>query len=74
MERIGPLSNVVAYWDHDLGGYPERVRLAMADGSIQTFWLEVNQPEPQTEYVGKHIKRPAVLQHQPATEEKTNPC
>ena len=57
MERIGPLSNVVAYWDHGLGGYPERVRLAMADGSIQTFWLEVNQPEPQTEYLGKHRKR-----------------
>ena len=62
MERIGPLSNVVAYWDHDLGGYPERVRLAMADGSIQTFWLEVKQPEPATQdYMPRHLKKSAIV-------------
>ena len=55
--QIPPLSNVVPRWDHDYGGYPDRVRLAMADGTIQTYWLEVKQPKPQTEYVGKHLKR-----------------
>ena len=55
-DRIEPLSNVRAFWDHNLGGYPERVRLAMSDGSIQTFWYEPDQPKPQTAYVPKHGK------------------
>ena len=56
MARIEPLSNVKPIWDHEFG-YPDRVRLAMADGTIQTFWLEVKQPRPQTEYIGKHLKK-----------------
>lgn len=62
-ERIAPLSNVVAHWDHNLGGYPTRVRLAMEDGSIQTFWREVSQPPPQIvpEYQPKHLKKSAIV-------------
>ena len=85
-ERIAPLSNVVPYWENGLDGYPTKVRLAMRDGKILTYRLEVVQPAPildrgwtnigytvqQTEYVGKHApKRPAMLQHQPANEQKT---
>jgi len=69
--RIEPLSNVVPYWEHDESGYPTKIRLAMMDGKIQTYRLEVNQPAPvldigwtnigytvqQTEYVGKHAKK-----------------
>ena len=67
-ERIGPLSNVKAFWDHDLGGYPERIRLATEDGHIVTYVLDVKQPAPNVtkEYQPKHLKRPAMLQHQPA--------
>lgn len=65
-ERIGPLSNVVAFWDHNLGGYPTRVRLAMGDGTIQTFWFDPGQPEPQTEYIGKHAKKTGYAATQPA--------
>lgn len=60
-EKIGPLSNVVAFWDHGLGGYPTRVKLAMSDGTIQTFWYDPGQPKPQTEYVGKHAKKSAIV-------------
>ena len=61
--RIPPLSNVVPVWDHDLGGYPTRVRMAMSDGTIQTFWHEVKQPPPQVEpeYQPKHLKKSTVV-------------
>ena len=82
MKRIGPLSNVKPFWDHGADGYPTRVRLAMSDGHIVTFWREVQQPKPrfwnpireiigyprQEEYQPRHLRRPAVLQHQPASE------
>ena len=57
--RIGPLSNVKALWDHDLGGYPERIRLAMEDGHIVTYLLDVQQPAPNVvqEYKPKHLKK-----------------
>ena len=68
--RIGPLSNVKPIWDHGMDGYPTRVRLAMADGHIVTFWREAPQPKPkrwnpireiigyprQTEYQPRHLK------------------
>ena len=59
--RIFPLMNVIGYWDHDLGGYPERIRLAMSDGKIVTYVLDVRQPAPQirTEYAAKHAKKAA---------------
>lgn len=56
-KHIEPLSNVVAHWDHNLDGYPTRIKLAMSDGTIQTFWYDPGQPEPQTEYIGKHAKK-----------------
>lgn len=70
-DRIGPLSNVIGFWDHDLGGYPERIRLAMEDGHIVTYLLDVQQPEPNVipEYQPRHLKRPAMLQHQPAQDQ-----
>ena len=48
-KNIGPLSNVKALWDHDLGGYPERIRLAMEDGHIVTYLLDVQQPAPNAQ-------------------------
>lgn len=59
--RIEPLSNVRGFWDHDLGGYPERIRLAMSDGKIVTYLLDVKQPVPNViqEYKPRHLKRPA---------------
>jgi len=58
-KRIEPLSNVCCYWDHDLGGYPERIRLAMQDGKIATYVLQVEQPAPNVtkEYQPKHLKK-----------------
>ena len=58
-KNIGPLSNVKALWDHDLGGYPERIRLAMEDGHIVTYLLDVQQPAPNVipEYQPKHLKK-----------------
>ena len=44
--KIGPLSNVKAIYDKGCGKYPSRIRLAMEDGTIQTFWREVQQPKP----------------------------
>lgn len=71
-ERIGPLSNVVAYWDYGLDGYPTRVRLAMSDGTIQTFLHEVKQPAPNvvSDYKPKHLKEPEMLQHLPTQSER----
>ncbi len=84
-ERIAPLSNVVPYWENNMDGYPTKVRLAMSDGKIMTYRLEVIQPAPvldygwtnigytvqQAEYIGKHAKRPADAANiQPATEQK----
>ena len=69
MKRIEPLSNVKPYWDRH-GGYPARVRLAMSNGNIVSYLLEVVQPAPvtdrgwtnigynvQDEYQPKHLKK-----------------
>lgn len=75
-KKIEPLSNVRYFWEHVEEGYPDKIRLAMSDGKIVTYRLEVEQPKPKSwnpineimgypmrkEYQPKHAKRPAALQ------------
>lgn len=70
MKRVEPLSNVKPYWDVRHDRYPNRVRLAMSDGTIQTYVIEAIQPTPVVnrgwtnigyaapldEYKPKHLK------------------
>ena len=45
--RVLPLPKVDARYG-DIGGkYPERVRIAMSDGTTQWYRIEVEQPRPQ---------------------------
>ena len=37
-KRIGPLSNVVPIWDEGCGPICSRVKLALENGKIGTFW------------------------------------
>lgn len=45
-KKIEPLSNVRYFWEHAEEGYPDKIRLAMSDGKIVTYRLEVEQPKP----------------------------
>lgn len=70
MPKISPLSNVKPFWKPGCK-YPSRVRLAMSDGTIRTYWDEPQQPKPkrwnpireiigyprQTEYQPRHAKK-----------------
>ena len=44
MPKISPLSNVKPFWKPGCK-YPSRVRLAMSDGTIRTYWDEPQQPK-----------------------------
>ena len=46
-KRIGPILNVKAIYDRWCGRYPSRVKVAMLDGKVRTFWDEVLQPKPK---------------------------
>ena len=72
-KRIGPLSNVVPVWDKGCGPLPSRVKLAMENGRIETFWRRDMVPMPKwrqwrpiqeiigyprkEEYQPKHLKK-----------------
>ena len=45
--RVLPLVRVDAKYSDACGKYPERIRIAMADGSTQWYRIEVQQPAPQ---------------------------
>lgn len=45
-KKIEPLSNVRYFWEHVEEGYPDKIRLAMSDGNVVTYRLEVPQPKP----------------------------
>lgn len=44
MPKISPLSNVKPFWKPGCK-YPDRIRLAMSDGTIRTYWDEPQQPK-----------------------------
>ena len=44
--RVLPLPKVDARYGKVGGKYPERIRIAMADGTTQWYQIEVQQPAP----------------------------
>ena len=44
--QVLPIVRVDARYGRIGGKYPERVRIAMADGTTQWYRIEVNQPAP----------------------------
>jgi len=72
-KRIEPLSNIVPIWDEGCGPIPSRVKVALKNGKIGTFWRRDAIPKwkpwrpireiigypRQEEYQPKHLKRPA---------------
>lgn len=44
--RALPLPQVSAVWDRADSSYPERIRVAMSDGQVLTYRLDVEQPHP----------------------------
>jgi len=44
--QVLPLVRVDAKYGRLGGRYPERIRVAMADGTTQWYQIEVNQPTP----------------------------
>lgn len=43
--KIRPIADVVPIWEHD-GQYPDLIKVAMADGQVVTYRLDVQQPHP----------------------------
>ena len=71
-KKIGPLSNVKAIYDKGCGTYPSRVRLAMEDGTIRTFWGEIQQPKPRRwNPIHEIIGYPRQKKYQPRHAKKT---
>ena len=46
MAQIKPLADVVARYAYDTSEYPDSIQMAMEDGSVKTYRLDVEQPEP----------------------------
>ena len=45
--RVLPLPKVDARYGDAGGKYPERIRVAMSDGSTHWYRIEIEQPHPQ---------------------------
>lgn len=44
--RISPLAKVKSDYEHESSTYPETIRVAMEDGSVQRYQLITDQPHP----------------------------
>lgn len=45
--RILPMPVPRPIWRYDDGGYPDRLQVPFRNGHVRTYWLAVEQPEPQ---------------------------
>ena len=68
-----PTTQVIGYWEHEKDGYPDRVKVTMADGRKVFYVIETPIPKPHVlkpsempeimrghiygGYQGKHIKK-----------------
>jgi hypothetical protein len=46
MAQINPLAAVTPVRDRESSEYPDRIRVAMEDGKVLTYVMEVEQPHP----------------------------
>ena len=45
-ERIHPLAEVKPIWEHDWSDYPDIIRVAMEDGKVINYYIDVELPHP----------------------------
>lgn len=45
-KRIKPLPQALPVYEHDWSDYPDRLRVAMDDGKVVDYVLQVTQPKP----------------------------
>ena len=44
--QVFPLPKVLPEWAHKFGKYPDAIRVAMSDGKVLRYVLDVPQPAP----------------------------
>ena len=44
--KIRPLADVTPLWERDLSVYPDALKVAMTDGQVVTYRLEIEMPKP----------------------------
>lgn len=44
--RVLPLPKVKGVWNHDFSKYPDLIKVAMSDGKVVNYRLDVEQPAP----------------------------
>ena len=44
--KVRPLADVSPVWERDLSVYPDTVRIAMEDGQVVDYRIDIRQPHP----------------------------
>ena len=55
--QIAPLADVTPIWEHDYSDYPDMIRVAMADGTVVNYRIDVRLPHPAFKSVMKLMER-----------------
>jgi hypothetical protein len=45
-KQVLPLADVTGVWSSDFSEYPDRIRVAMSDGKVIDYRLDIDQPHP----------------------------
>lgn len=63
--RVRPLAEVSPCWERELSIYPDTVRVAMEDGTVVTYRIDVVQPGPEGYVHPSHAKAMEILSRMP---------
>ena len=55
--QIAPLADVTPIWDHDYSDYPDLIRVAMEDGKVVNYRIDVQMPHPAFRKVMKLMEK-----------------
>lgn len=55
--QISPIPDVFPVWEHDWSDYPDMIRVAMADGNVVNYRIDVELPHPAFKRVMKLLEK-----------------
>lgn len=55
--QIVPLADVTPVWEHDYSDYPDMIRVAMEDGKVVNYRIDVQMPHPAFRKVMKLMEK-----------------
>ena len=55
--QIAPLADVTPIWEHDYSVYPDMLRVAMEDGKVVNYRIDIVMPHPAFSRVMKLMEK-----------------